>query len=197
MKLVSERLDYQSINQEWRTLRRCSVLNSYKLLDRYNQLMDYLKSLDGNLSVEETYLKDDYFRYLANECLTLGGIDPVDCSIDMLITFLFPHYDSDNNLVDTGLLISFNFPNSKKAKKASMSSTKDDLSNLVASLWVMTEDLGKGLEILDTLCSEDLMSVLNERSEILKPPEEKKKEQDKKKVKELMKSRGLLASKDG
>lgn len=193
MKAISKALDYQSVSGAWRTLRPCSVMNVQKLAERYNQLVKYLNGLDQDSSFEILYMADDYLQFLCNECLTLGGIDPVDCSLDMVLTFLMPHALEDGTLNSEGVLMSFNFPAKHGNKKYNAKDAGGSLEALLASIWLATEDLAKSLELLEKLCPEDLSEIMAQRAEILMPEAKKLRKQGFEDAMDIISQKGLIA----
>jgi hypothetical protein len=185
--LKSKEIHYQSVDGEWRVLRPMSVLKAQNLFSNFNHLIEYMDKQDEEKEIWELYREDSYFANLCNRCLTLSGIDPKDCSPEMLITFLFPHRGEDGKPRNQGVIFSFNFGESKKTKKG-----KQELSDLIAGIWLATEDLNQALEAVDKLSNKDLEALLNARAYLLKPQEEKNRQIGYDKAMEIMKQKGMV-----
>lgn len=178
MKSITKFIDYETVTGEIKTLRPCSVMDSQRLIARYQNLTGIMSQEKNNkITFQELYQDNKEFRYSCNEALKLGGIDPNDCSLDMVVMFLFPHPDLDGVLNDMGFLFSFNFPDKLKPKNVPIKSVCSDLETLIAAYSIDNMgDLVKAVNILETFTPEDLASIIKAKTHLLKPEEEKARE---------------------
>jgi len=166
-------IDFKDIKGTYRTIRQCPLTQREEFRTRLGQLQEQLQQRDGSETIAEAFDRDPYFAYLCQECLTLCGIAPNWLSIDMLVTFLFPH-EEEGKIVE-GVLVQINFPKSKR-----VASDKDKGMNyeeLLASLWSYTQDLSKALELAKTVPGSELLGILDARAQQLQDanPEEREK----------------------
>lgn len=125
LDLSSKILDWQDCNGVWRQLSRCSLNNRTMLSHRYQQLLTYTGQLKDreNTTYVQLYCgdvnnpPDSKFKYFADECFKLCGIDPGWINEDLLVGFLFPHQREGGEISSVGLLFEFNFPEWNKQNK--------------------------------------------------------------------------------
>lgn len=194
MQFVDRKLRYPTVHGTWKYVMPMSLLAAHKFSSTYTELMEYESPMfDGETQVliSDLYVADSMFNSLCNECLELAGIEPADISIDVLISLLFPHKsEQDEQIQNVGELVKFNFPD--KDTHQDYKKQKAQLDELLASIWLITEDLQKALNSLDLLCAEDLASVMKARANIMKDPVQREKEDSFQSALDIAKQRGLL-----
>ena len=188
LNFTNKTLDYQAKDGKWRKLKPISIMSAYALFTEYEKLIERLNSHDKDTEIWQLYITDSYFAELCNSCLLLGGVEPEDCSAEMLISFLFPHYGAGDQLVEQGIIFSFNFPLNKKRN----SNKIVELAELVASLWTITENLEQSANLLEKLNMHDLDTILKYRKELLKPEKERKQKEGYDDALQIMKEKGLI-----
>jgi len=183
-------LSYQAIDNTWRALKPMPVISTYELFSAYEQLIRRLNELDQDKEIWALYAEDSYFASLCDTCLKTAGIEPKDCSPEMLISFLFPHIADDDKLVEQGIIFSFNFP--AKSRKSKKPNKNTELAEIVAALWGATESLSEANKLLSELSLEELEALLKYRKQLLKPEKERKQEAGFEDAMQIMKDKGLI-----
>ena len=187
MDLTNKTLQLETKDGQWKTLRPLSLLSAHRLSAMYGLIVDRLKVLGEDLTISEALAQDSLFVHLCNECLELCGLNIDEVSVPMLERLIFPYDDRQ-----VGDLIAFNFPDIADKNQKQIGKAKDAIASLLASIWLTTEDLGKSIEALELLTSTDLELVLKERSELMKPAEQKAKETSYNNAMDIINKRGLI-----
>lgn len=153
-------LDFKDRFGTPRTVYGCSILGKKEFDDRLLILKQHLDAADGKTTIDDLYLKDEYFRYNCDRCLTLNGIEPDWVNEQILTRLLFLY----NN--QPGLLVLLNMPERGAiAQPGEKGATPEDL---VAALWAHTENLREAIDIAKSrdYPAKQVAEVMHSRSKL-------------------------------
>jgi hypothetical protein len=164
-------LEFEDVSGEYRLIRGCSLANREEFRERLSQIQKYLKDIkEEELSLQELYDKDKYFRYLCHRCLELCGVSVHWIDINMMIQMLFP-YEIEGKVFE-GILVDFNFPKSDKNHGAKSATYEE----VLAAISTHTQDIAKALELAENVPAEQLLGTVEARAKQIQQADPKTRE---------------------
>lgn len=152
--------EFEGVDGIYHLIRGCSLVNREELRSRLGLLQERLRSTSEDLTLQELYDQDKYFRHLCHRCLELCGIRLDWVDIDMMMQFLFP-YQIEDKFIE-GILVRLNFPSRQRQQgKGGKTPTYEEI---LAALWSHTNDLQKALELAKNMPADGLIETMQARA---------------------------------
>jgi hypothetical protein len=167
--------EFDDITGTIRTIKGCSLANREELRERINSLKKILEESPKESTLQEIYDDNKYFRFNCHRCLELCGISLEWLDFSMMSQMLFPYQQGEH--LYQGILISLNFPPIKDSKGGKGATYEE----ILAALWNHTGDLQKAIEAANSLPAEQLLNVVQARTDQLKQSDPQNREKDQQK----------------
>ena len=189
-KISLRKITIQMADGAYLTLTPVNILDRTHLFKVLDEIQDILSSLTEeeriNLTFEDLFDEDEYFRHLCCEAVRLGGLNPERLTLDVIYCLLMPYYDEENDIFHKqGALVELNFSQriSQLAGNEGEQQTKETMAELLGGLWASTSSVTEAMSLITDIPADELIEVLQYRAKIVeeanKTPEQKKVEESK------------------
>lgn len=156
-------LDFEGVDGAIHAIAPCSLAHAQELRARLQTLSKLYDPNEGTL--EEHYVTDNYFKFLADRCLALCGVDPAWVSLPQLTALLFPHQNHRGEW-RRGWLIDLNF-HGGAAKEAHAQAKAQTYAEQIAALSVSCGSEESALRLAAQYPGRTLAEIVEAKSEII------------------------------
>lgn len=183
MLQFTKRLPIQLVDDSIFEIRVLPITKLEEFSSTHKLLCDELKDeAYKEITIFEAYSSRPLFKHYVSSLLDLVGLSFEQLDATTLFSLLFPHQMDDGSYERQGKLLKFLFGEVKGGSTVP-ADTVSAYAKAIAQLWHMSESFEDTLRVLNTLNYEDLNTILEQRGELAKSPEQKAKEQAQAKAK--------------
>ena len=165
--------EFEDCRGATRPIRGCSLIGRFEFGDRLSEMWQRLAMAEAGEHWQQLYVRDRRLQFLIKRCLQLNGIEPDWVNLSQVEDLLISRKAETG--MEAGWLVTLNAPKAVPTEQVS-DRPAPTLEEILAALSLSVESVPEALELADTVPGNALMEIVTARTNLQKPPEQKKKE---------------------
>ncbi|MEX0271398.1 hypothetical protein AB3R30_19845 [Leptolyngbyaceae cyanobacterium UHCC 1019] len=165
--------EFEDCRGDVRPIRGCSLVGRFEFGDRLSEIWQRLATAEPGEHWQQLYVRDRRLQFLIKRCLELNGIQPEWVNLFQVEDLLIARETEQG--MEAGWLVTLNAPKTVPTEPPN-DKPAPTLEEILAALSLSVESVPDALELADRVPGNTLMEIVTARSNLQKPPEQKRKE---------------------